>query len=82
MLQVLKVYNMTEYAQGSQLPREAINNAEQHLSPNDKVDEVRDELLGKDGVFFDQFGEVEETRGYRLSASHTCTHVGAYQLQE
>jgi len=48
---------------------EAVDYGEEDLEADDRVDELRKEALGEDGVFFYQFGEVVEARCCLLSVS-------------
>lgn len=52
---------MRDDAQKGQLEREAIDEPEESLYPNDKVYHAREEFLRDYGVLFYEFGKVIET---------------------
>lgn len=60
--QVLVVDTVADYAQCAESDREAIDQPQEQLDTDDDVDQATQELLGKDCVFFHEFGEVVEAR--------------------
>lgn len=51
-------------AESGEMPGEAVDKGEEGLEGDDGVDEAIEEAFGKHSVFFDQFGEVVQPRGY------------------
>lgn len=49
---------MRHYAQCAESNREAIDDEQQDLEPDDAVNEAVEKLFGEDGVFLDEFREV------------------------
>ena len=54
---------MGEDAKDGQPEGETVDEAEEKLQDHDGVDEARKEAFGDNGVLFDQFREIIETRG-------------------
>ncbi len=54
---------MAAHGQRCESPWEAIDDAEEELEGDDGVDHAGEDFFGKDGVFFDDLGEVVEAGG-------------------
>ena len=63
--QVLQVDDMAAYAKQGQPHREAVDDQEQELQDDNAVDEAGEKLLGEDGMFFNELGEVVESRCWK-----------------
>ena len=61
--QVLRVDDMAGHAEGAEADGEFVDEAEEDLEGYHGVYEAREELLGEDGVLFDELGEVVESGG-------------------
>lgn len=54
---------MTGHAQRSERPWKLVDKGEEQLDCDDGVNHAGEDLLGEDGVLFDDFGEVVEAAG-------------------
>jgi hypothetical protein len=56
--QVLRIHAMADDAESAQTEGEAVDEEQEHLDADDAVDELCEQLLGEDGVLFDELREV------------------------